>query len=540
LWSGIEEDGRKPLLLLSLFPSFRALLHKGFHGKAVAIGTKPCDDALAHGTDERSVAKSLAGMHIAQVHFHHWQRSYATDGIAQCHRSVGVGTSIKHHTCHITLDRCLLEGIDEGTFVVRLESGNLHASSKLLLQSTDDVIERSRAIDGGFSATEKIEVRSVDYKYFHTIMRFFALIPRTFYLVCAGTKVHHNGAMWRNCRIFVCKITKSQVILKTRAIKLLIISFMNDSSSELSKPQVADTSALLEKYRLFLLLEQGLSENTRMAYQRDVERFLEFLAEVNTPVLEVRLPLLHEYTQHLFALGVAARSMARMLSGVRSFYRFLQLDGHLAQDPTELLESPRIPKHLPAVLSLEEVEAILGAIDQSKPEGQRDHALLELLYSCGLRVSEVCTLKLSDLFLDEGFIRVTGKGDKQRIVPISPRAIHELHNWFDARANIAVKPEDEDFVFVSPSRGRHLSRITVFHNIKQYVQAANIDKVVSPHTFRHTFATHLLEGGASLRAIQVMLGHENIGTTEIYTHLDSRFLRQQVLEHFPRNRKTTE
>ncbi|RKV81603.1 MAG: tyrosine recombinase XerD, partial [Alloprevotella sp.] len=277
--------------------------------------------------------------------------------------------------------------------------------------------------------------------------------------------------MWRNCRIFVCKITKSQVILKTRAIKLLIISFMNDSSSELSKPQVADTSALLEKYRLFLLLEQGLSENTRMAYQRDVERFLEFLAEVNTPVLEVRLPLLHEYTQHLFALGVAARSMARMLSGVRSFYRFLQLDGHLAQDPTELLESPRIPKHLPAVLSLEEVEAILGAIDQSKPEGQRDHALLELLYSCGLRVSEVCTLKLSDLFLEEGFIRVTGKGDKQRIVPISPRAIHELHNWFDARANIAVKPEDEDFVFVSSSRGRHLSRITVFHNIKQYVQA---------------------------------------------------------------------
>ena len=214
---------------------------------------------------------------------------------------------------------------------------------------------------------------------------------------------------------------------------------MNDSSSELSKPQVADTSALLEKYRLFLLLEQGLSENTRMAYQRDVERFLEFLAEVNTPVLEVRLPLLHEYTQHLFALGVAARSMVRMLSGVRSFYRFLQLDGHLAQDPTELLESPRIPKHLPAVLSLEEVEAILGAIDQSKPEGQRDHALLELLYSCGLRVSEVCNLKLSDLFLDEGFIRVTGKGDKQRIVPISPRAIHELHNWFDARANIAVK-----------------------------------------------------------------------------------------------------
>lgn len=345
--------------------------------------------------------------------------------------------------------------------------------------------------------------------------------------------------MWRICRIFVCKITKSQVILKTRAIKLLIISSMNDSSSEFSKSLPHDATALVEKYRLYLLLEQGLSENTRMAYQRDVERFLEYLTAVKVPVLEVKLPLLHEYTQHLFALGVAARSMARMLSGVRSFYRFLQLDGHIAQDPTELLESPRIPKHLPAVLSLEEVEAILGAIDQSKPEGQRDHALIEVLYSCGLRVSEVCNLKLSDLFFDEGFIRVTGKGDKQRIVPISPRAIHELHNWFDARAGIAVKPEDEDFVFVSASRGRHLSRITVFHNIKQYVQAANIDKVVSPHTFRHTFATHLLEGGASLRAIQVMLGHESIGTTEIYTHLDSRFLRQQVLEHFPRNRHSS-
>lgn len=315
---------------------------------------------------------------------------------------------------------------------------------------------------------------------------------------------------------------------------------MNDSSAALSAFSQHEAEALVEKYRLYLLLEQGLSENTRMAYQRDVDRFLEFLAEVNVSVLVVTLPLLHEYTQHLFALGVAARSMARMLSGVRSFYRFLQLDGHIAQDPTELLESPRIPKHLPAVLSLEEVEAILDAIDQSKPEGQRDHALIEVLYSCGLRVSEVCNLKLSDLFLDEGFIRVTGKGDKQRIVPISPRAIHELHNWFDARANIAVKPEDEDFVFVSHARGRHLSRITVFHNIKLYVEAANIDKVVSPHTFRHTFATHLLEGGASLRAIQVMLGHENIGTTEIYTHLDSRFLRQQVLDFFPRNRKIIE
>lgn len=293
----------------------------------------------------------------------------------------------------------------------------------------------------------------------------------------------------------------------------------------------------LERYKRYILLEQGLSENTRMAYERDVARFLAWLKEEKLDPLYIVLETFHRYTEALFEVGVAPRSIARMLSGVRSFYRFLQLDGYIEQDPTELLESPRLPKHLPAVLTLEEVDRILAAIDLSLPEGQRDHCIIEILYSCGLRVSEVCSLKLSDLFLDEGFIRVVGKGDKQRIVPISPRAIEELHYWMDARRDIRVKPEDEDYVFVSARRGRHLSRITVFHNIKLYVAAAEIGKEVSPHTFRHTFATHLLEGGASLRAIQEMLGHENIGTTEIYTHLDRRFLRQQVLDHFPRNIK---
>lgn len=292
----------------------------------------------------------------------------------------------------------------------------------------------------------------------------------------------------------------------------------------------------LDRYKRYILLEQGLSDNTRMAYQRDVERFLAWLGERELDPLFVVLETFHEYTRYLYELGIAPRSIARMLSGVRSFYRFLQLDGHIDQDPTELLESPRVPKHLPEVLTLDEVDRILAAIDLSLPEGQRDHCMIELLYSCGLRVSEVCNLRISDLFLAEGFIRVTGKGDKQRIVPVSPRAVKELGYWFDARRDINVKPEDEDYVFVSARRGRHLSRITVFHNIKQYVAAAEIGKEVSPHTFRHTFATHLLEGGASLRAIQEMLGHENIGTTEIYTHLDRRFLRQQVLECFPRNK----
>lgn len=293
---------------------------------------------------------------------------------------------------------------------------------------------------------------------------------------------------------------------------------------------------LLQHYEQYLLLEQGLSANTREAYGRDLRRFLDYAGARHVDALDVDLPLLEDYVQHLFEAGIAASSMARMISSVRSFYRYLQIDGYLGQDPTELLETPRQPKHLPEVLTLEEVERILDAIDLSTPEGQRDRCLIELLYSCGLRVSEVCALRLSDLFFDEGFVRVIGKGDKQRVVPISPRAMHEVHNWFDARADIAVKPEDEDVLFVSARRGRRLSRVTVFHNIKQHVAAAGIDKSVSPHTFRHTFATHLLEGGASLPAIQAMLGHEDIGTTEIYTHLDSAYLRQQVLEHFPRNR----
>lgn len=292
---------------------------------------------------------------------------------------------------------------------------------------------------------------------------------------------------------------------------------------------------LLHHYEQYLLLEQGLSPNTREAYTRDLRRFLDYAHSRGVDALDVDLPLLEDYVHSLFEAGIAARSLARMISSVRSFYRYLQIEGYMGHDPTELLTTPRLPKHLPEVLTLEEVERILDSIDLSTPEGLRDHCLIELLYSCGLRVSEVCALRLSDLFFDEGFVRVIGKGNKQRVVPISPRAVHEIRNWLDARADIAVKPEDEDVLFVSARRGRHLSRVTVFHNIKLHVAAAGIDKTVSPHTFRHTFATHLLEGGASLRAIQVMLGHEDIGTTEIYTHLDTAYLREQVLEHFPRN-----
>lgn len=294
---------------------------------------------------------------------------------------------------------------------------------------------------------------------------------------------------------------------------------------------------LYDRYRQYILLEQGLSANTRDAYEHDVERFTEWCESEGRDVLTTDLALLHQYTEALYATDAAASSIARMLCGVRSFFRFLQLDGMIEQDPSELLESPRLPRHLPTVLTVEEIDRIKAAINLEKPEGQRDHCIIEVLYSCGLRVSEVCSLRLSDLFLTEGFIRVIGKGNKQRIVPISPAAIKEIGWWLDIRRTVDVIPEDEDILFVSLTRRKHLTRMAVFRNIRLYAERAEISKEVSPHTFRHSFATHLLEGGASLRAIQMMLGHEKISTTEIYTHLDRCFLREQVLHYFPRNRR---
>ena len=284
------------------------------------------------------------------------------------------------------------------------------------------------------------------------------------------------------------------------------------------------------------MLERGLSANTREAYLHDVGGFVAYLHDEGLALGDVTLDVLHRYSFALHDLGISPRSIARMHSALRSFFRFLVLDGYLESDPAELLESPKIGKHLPTVLTLEEVDAVIAAIDLSQPHGHRDRAMIEMLYSCGLRVSELCSLKMSDLYLEEGFLRVTGKGNKQRLVPISPRAIKELELWFAERRMLTPKPGEEDCVFISHQRRKHLSRITVFHNIKEYCAMAGITKTISPHTFRHTFATHLLEGGANLRAIQAMLGHESISTTEIYTHIDRTYLREQVLRYFPRNK----
>ena len=291
---------------------------------------------------------------------------------------------------------------------------------------------------------------------------------------------------------------------------------------------------IVSRYRRYLKLEKGYSANTLDAYMRDVDKLFRYLAVEQVDVLDVKLEDLEHFAAFISDLGIGPRSLARILSGVRQFYRFLVIDGYLEVDPTELLESPKQPDHLPEVLSTAEVDLLEQAIDLSKWEGHRNRAIIEVLFSCGLRVSELTNLKLSNLYIEEQYIRVMGKGSKERLVPISPRALDELNYWFADRNVMKIKPGEEDYVFLN-RRGQHLTRTMILIMIKRYAVEAGIKITISPHTLRHSFATSLLEGGADLRAIQAMLGHESIGTTEIYTHIDTSTLRQEILEHHPRN-----
>ena len=295
-------------------------------------------------------------------------------------------------------------------------------------------------------------------------------------------------------------------------------------------------ASIVKEYVQWLRLEKSLAANTVEAYQQDLQKLLAFLRAEGLNVLDVSTDDLERFSAGLHDIGIHPRSQARILSGVKSFYHFLVLTDRLEADPGELLEGPKIGFRLPEVLTVEEIDRIIDAVDMDKAEGQRNRAMLETLYSCGLRVSELCNLHLSDLFFDEGFIRVIGKGDKQRLVPISPRAIKEINYWLIDRCHGRIKPGNEDYVFLA-RWGNRISRIMVFHLVKELAERAGIAKTISPHTFRHSFATHLLEGGANLRAIQAMLGHESIATTEIYTHIDRQMLRSEIINHHPRNIK---
>ena len=300
--------------------------------------------------------------------------------------------------------------------------------------------------------------------------------------------------------------------------------------------KISGESEFLSAYYTYLQLEKSLSTHSVEAYFDDLNKLTAYFEIIGKKPEDATLDDLQEMIAGLHELGISPRSQARIVSGIKSFYRFLNLENYISKDPTELLESPKIGLKLPEFLTVEEINSIISSIDRSLPEGQRNCAILETLYSCGLRVSELTGLRFSDLFLEEGFIKVEGKGRKQRLVPISPVAIKEIKLYLPDRNKITIKKGYEDVLFLS-RRGTSLSRIMIFHIIKVQTELAGIQKTVSPHTFRHSFATHLLEGGANLRAIQQMLGHEKIATTEIYTHLDRDFLRSEILEHHPRNRR---
>ncbi len=295
-------------------------------------------------------------------------------------------------------------------------------------------------------------------------------------------------------------------------------------------------AAIIRKYQQYLRLEKSLSPNTFDAYMTDLQKLLHFLEGENIEIPDVTPNDLQRFAAGLHDIGIHPRSQARILSGIKSFFHFLVIADYREADPSELLEGPKIGFKIPEVLTVEEIDRIISTVDMEKKEGQRNRAILETLYSCGLRVSELCNLKISDLYFEEGFIKVEGKGSKQRLVPISPRAIKEIKYWFADRNLGKIKKGYEDYVFLA-RWGNNISRIMVFHMIKELAEKAGITKNISPHTFRHSFATHLLEGGANLRAIQCMLGHESIATTEIYTHIDRNRLRSEIIEHHPRNIK---
>jgi len=285
----------------------------------------------------------------------------------------------------------------------------------------------------------------------------------------------------------------------------------------------------------FLKIEKGLAENSIFAYQNDVAKLYDFALTRKIAVTELTYNDLKEFVAELYDLGLSARTQARIISGVKQFFGFLLIEDVLNDDPSELLEMPRIGRKLPEVLSIEEIDQLIAAIDLSKAEGHRNRAIIETLYSCGLRVSELVSLKFGDLYFEEGFIRVIGKGNKERLVPVSPSVEKEIGIYNDhVRRHQVIKPGNEQIVFLN-RRGAQLTRVMIFTIIKDLANSVGLTKSISPHTFRHSFATHMIEGGANLRAVQEMLGHESITTTEIYTHLDQRFLRDAIITFHPRN-----
>jgi len=293
----------------------------------------------------------------------------------------------------------------------------------------------------------------------------------------------------------------------------------------------------IKGYKAYLKIEKGLSENSILAYIRDLKKLIVFLEEyyASIELKDISEEILSEFTQNIAKQKVAPRTQARIISGIKSFFTYLLLEDVVEYSPADQLEAPKIGESLPTVLSVDEIEALIAAIDLSRPAGHRDRAILETLYGCGLRVSELINIKIEDLYLDQGFIRVIGKGDRERLVPIGSKAIKEIEFYFESfRNHINIAPKSASFLFLN-QRGKSLSRVAIFNLIKSLSEKIDLRKNISPHTFRHSFATHLVEGGADIRAVQEMLGHESITTTEIYAHIDKNYLRSEIIEYHPRS-----
>jgi len=298
---------------------------------------------------------------------------------------------------------------------------------------------------------------------------------------------------------------------------------------------VSNWSRYITEFVSFLKIEKGLSSNSIIAYQNDVDKLAGYCSDKKIKIKDIEYTHLQSFVTELYDLGLSARSQARIISGIKQFFSYLMLENLINQDPSSLLEQPKLGRKLPEVLSIEEVDLLIGAVNLNSNEGSRNRAMLEVLYSCGLRVSELVNLKFTDLFYDEGFVRVIGKGNKERLVPLSKSVELEISTYQEKmRSKLDIKDGHENFIFLN-RRGKQLTRVMVFLIIKDLAAKINLTKSISPHTFRHSFATHLIEGGANLRAIQEMLGHESIITTEIYTHLDQSFLKEAILSYHPRN-----
>jgi integrase/recombinase XerD len=299
---------------------------------------------------------------------------------------------------------------------------------------------------------------------------------------------------------------------------------------------LSDWSSFIKGYKAYLQLEKSLSLNSVDAYVHDVHKFVQYLdfANLNLSPEKIELHHFQGFLKWINELGMTARTQARVISGIKGFYKYLLLENVTAIDPTEMLESPKIGRKLPNTLSIEEIDILINSIDLSKPEGERNKAILETLYGCGLRVSELVNIRISNLFFNDGFLRVTGKGDKERLVPMGSIAQKHIRIYMDTlRSHLVIRKGYEDILFLN-RRGSRLTRVMIFIIIKKLALKAGLKKTISPHTFRHSFATHLVEGGADLRAVQEMLGHESITTTEIYTHLDREYLRSTIIQYHPR------